>query len=112
MQDLDPADVRFIVQQDGPPERDFTAKLSVFFEQVNANLKAYLCRVHYGDPNQVSVAICLASPDGQQMALVNGASQIFRETFGAHEHIDIMFIGADQMVTIEKVCQPFYSNLR
>lgn len=111
-QQLGPADVRFVGQQDGPIEKDFTSRLSAFFEQKKANLAAYLCRVHYGDPSQVSVAICLASPDGQQIEIVDGISLIFREMFGQHEHVDIMFIGEEQVLSIEQVCRPFYTTLR
>jgi hypothetical protein len=109
MQELNPADATFIAQQDGEVEKEFTSKVNVFFEESKANLAAYLCRVHYGDPKQVSVAVCLASPVGEQMELVEGISKIFREMFGQHEHVDIMFIGEEQQRLISDVCRPFYN---
>ena len=108
MQELNPTNVTFIAQQDGEVEKEFTSKVNVFFEEANANLTAYLCRVHYGDPKQVSVAVCLASSTSEQVEIVEGISGIFREMFGQHEHVDIMFIGEEQQTLISKVCAPFY----
>jgi len=107
MENFSPDDVVFIAQQDGPVEQEFTSAVSAFLEQVGANLKAYLCQVHYEDPEQVFIAVCIASPEGEQMKLVDGISQIFRAMFGAEEHVDIMFIDVEQVPAIEEVCESF-----
>jgi hypothetical protein len=110
MQKLNPNDVIFITQQKGEIEKKFTSRVNTLFTNINANLTAYLCRVHYGDPKQVSVAVCLASPLGEQVEIVEGVAKIFRDMFGPHEHLDIMFIGEEQHRLISNVCNPFYGG--
>jgi hypothetical protein len=102
--------VYFIGQQDGLIEIEFTSQVSVFLEDSGTRATAYLCRLHYGTPDQVSVAVCIASPDGEQMGVVNGISSIFQKMFGQHEHLDIIFVDNDQQSSISDVCEPFYQS--
>lgn len=112
MQEFESKNVTFIAQQDGPIEKVLTSKLASFFRRTNAKLDAYLCRVHYGNPNQISIAICLASQEGKQVEIVDGISRIFQELFAQHEHVDIIFIGGEQLLSIAQNCDPFYEWTR
>ena len=109
MQELNVARIHFIGAQDGPAEREFLAKISGVIERSpDAVSSAYLCRVHYGKPSDVSVALCMACPNGDSRSLVEAISAVFREMFGSHEHLDMLFLNEEQEEQIRSVCSPFY----
>ena len=108
MQELNAGGIHFIGQQDGDIEREFLAKISNVLENASAALSAYLCRVHYGNPNDINVALCIASSKGESRALIESLSAIFREMFGSQEHLDMLFLNEEQEQQIRSVCSPFY----
>ncbi len=108
MQERDATGIQFIGQQDGAIEREFTAKVSEFLqESASPMLSAYLCRVHYGDPKCISVAVCIASSNSPSQELLDGIAAIFHSMFGAHEHLDMLFLNGEQQSRLRPVCKPF-----
>jgi hypothetical protein len=106
-QELQVPEIQFLREQDGPPERLLKERLSaafVFHRQLN---RAYLAQVRYAD--QIGVALCLSCADGPSQKLAEVVGEFFGLIFGAHEHLDIVFVGEDQEPALRRVCPPFYS---
>ena len=106
-QKLQVPEIQFLADQDGPPERLLKEHLStvfVFHRQLN---RAYLAQVRYAD--EIGVALCLSCADGPSQNLAAVVGEVFGSIFGAHEHLDIVFVGEDQEPALRRVCRPFYS---
>lgn len=109
MQELDAIKIHFLNQQDGEIEKQFLSNVSKVFRKYPAFVtSAYLCRIHYGDPNSQSVALCMTSQHGHPREILEEASRVFREMFGPHEHLDMLFLTGEQVTKIQAVCNPFY----
>jgi hypothetical protein len=76
----------------------------VFHRQLD---RAYLALVRYAD--ETGVALCLCCADGPNQKLAEVVGEVFGSIFGAHEHLDIVFVGEDQDLALRRVCRPFYS---
>ena len=106
-QQLQVSGVQFIGEQDGPPERMLKERLSaafVFHRQLD---RAYLALVRYADETGVALSLSCAGGPSQKLAEVVG--EVFGSIFGAHEHLDIVFVGEDEELALRRVCRPFYS---
>lgn len=99
--------VRFLGEQDGPVEREFKQRLVELFGHDRRVGAAYLARVAYSDATPVLVALCLHAESGQERDLAENAAQIFSSMFGRHEHLDILFLDAQQETELSKVCPAF-----
>lgn len=106
-QELRVPEIEFLGEQDGLPERMLKERLSaafVFHRQLD---RAYLALVRYAD--ETGVALCLSCPDGRNQKLAEVVSEVFGSIFGAHERLDIVFVGVDHELALQRVCRPFYS---
>ncbi len=63
MEEHDAGGIHFIGEQIGNIEHIFTRKLSQFFQSFGQPISAYLCRVYYDNPSDVSIAVCIAAPN-------------------------------------------------
>lgn len=99
--------VMFVGEQDGPVEREFKQRLVEHFGHDRRVGAAYLARVAYSDATPVLVALCLRAEPGQERDLAENAAQIFSSMFGRHEHLDILFLDAQQETELSKVCPAF-----
>jgi len=103
--------LRFLGDQDGPPERELKSRLSELFRQANVVSRAFLARVLYG-PNEIAVALCIRlRTDGAEENLAKEIAQIFSEMFGQHEHLDIVFLRSSQEADLLRVCRPFHTAM-
>jgi hypothetical protein len=105
--ELQVREIRFLGEQDGPPERLLKQRLCaafVFHQQLEC---AYLAQVAY--PDESGVALCLHCADGEDSQLAEVIGEVFASIFGAHEHLDVLFVSEDQEAALRRVCRPFYA---
>jgi SseB protein C-terminal domain len=102
--------IRFFGEQDGVPERELKSRLAEFFERDQSVRKAYLARVGYDEHSPVAVALCLRTQFGPDRGVAEKVGKIFATMFGAHEHLDIMFLGNEEESELAKVCPPFFGK--
>ena len=100
--------INFIGEQDGPPERELKAELTVLFAKLRLVTTAYLARITYGDAGTVQVALCVRAQPGQNRMFAERVGRIFGAMFGSHEHLDIIWLTPEQEPALTKVCRPFY----
>lgn len=106
---LTPPKITFVGEQDGPPERDLTARFMEMFRDEESVLRAYLARAEYGDGTGTHVVLCIRSENGECPTLHPKIGAIFAGMFGSHEHLDTLFIRDDQEQELSRVCRPFYT---
>jgi hypothetical protein len=100
--------IRFLGEQDGPPERELKAKLKDLFQLDQSVNTAYLAKVVYGEESHVSVALCLKIRFKTDRGLMEEVGKIFASMFGQQEHLDIVFLSDDQESELTTVCPPFF----
>ncbi len=101
--------VRFICEQDGPPERELKIRLVDFFQRDRSVKMAYLARVTYGDASRLGVALCLRTQFGADPGMAEKIGRIFASMFGRSQHLDIVFITPEQEASLVGVCRPFFT---
>ncbi len=107
-QEIQVPQIRFLGEQDGPPERELKDKLKDLFQLDQSVNAAYLAKVIYGEESPVIVALCLKIRFKTDSGLVKKVGRIFASMFGQHEHMDILFLSDDQESELAKVCPPFF----
>jgi hypothetical protein len=107
IEEVNVSSLRFLGSQDGAPESRLKAKLVEVLKDDRNVRAAYLAKVAYGDAAQTSVALCLSSSSPNE-ATVSKAGSAFASMFGAHEHLDFLFLSNDQEKELAKVCAPFF----
>ena len=100
--------IRFVSEQDGPPEKELKAALADAFRRWPTVERAYLCRVTYDNPYAHEVALCLRTLSKPNRQLVNDASAVFASLFGKDQHLDILFLTDAQETEVALVCPLFY----
>jgi hypothetical protein len=106
------SEINFIQEQVGLSENELKERIvAILRSDMNVD-RAYLAQVEYGSKKNFSIALCLASKCSEDKQLVNNVAAIFRCMFGAHEHLDIIFLKIEQEIQLRKVCCPFYSSSR
>jgi hypothetical protein len=98
----------FLGEQDGPPEQDLKNKLVILFGQLRLLNIAYLAVVRYGDAASSNVALCVRGQPGQNRMFAERGGRVFASVFGSHEHLDVIWLTAEQESSVAKVCRPFY----
>ena len=101
-------EVKFLGEQDGPPERDLKQELIELFRPKHEITAAYLAKVSYGTDPQVNVALCLQSLTGHDSRLMSEVAKVFSQKFNTHEHLDTIFIRDAQASELANVCKPFF----
>lgn len=107
-QQLTASVVRFVGEQDGPPERDLKACFVEQFKYEPTVERAYLARADYDDGTGAHVALCVKCFCGGDQTLNARVADIFADMFGSHEHLDVIFLRDDQEQELSQVCPPFY----
>lgn len=103
-------ELRFLGEQDGPPERELKFRLAQLFHSNKNVTTAYLARVSYG-PESFAVALCLRARSGADRGLVEKVGKIFASMFGGHEHLDIIFVDEVQEAELASICTPFFPKV-
>jgi hypothetical protein len=96
-------------EQDGPPERELKSRLIELFRREKGVRAAYLARVVYADDQENAVALCLRA-DRLGGNVIGKVGEIFAALFGAHEHLDTLFLDEAQEAELAKCCTPFWRS--
>jgi len=102
--------VVFLVEQDGPPERELKSRLVELLVVQQSVSRAYLARVAYEGSPAESVALLLRAKAAPDESLLEKVGKIFTSLFGRHEHLDMMFINDVQEIELAKCCRPFFNT--
>lgn len=98
--------VRFLGEQDGPPEKILKGRLTEFFQRDKSVQRAYLAKINLG--TQDGVALCLKTQFGTDRGMAEKVGGIFAMVFNAQEHLDIIFLSHAQEDEVSKLCKPFF----
>ena len=98
----------FVAEQDGIPERELKAKLVEHFVRNRSLESAFLVRVQYGNSEELKVALCLNVR--RDVSLARCAAAEFKQMFGSHESLDILFLNRSQLQQIQRAAKPFYTR--
>jgi len=101
---------KFLCEQDGIPERELKQSLIEALNKRSHVRSAYLARVEYDKPDEMNVALCIKMDKEDDPALRKEIGNIFAGLFGAHEHLDVLFLRDEQVTEIRSVCNAFYEN--
>jgi hypothetical protein len=104
--------IRFLSEQDGPIERKLKTGLTNLFGRDKGVSRAYLVALDYGNPNAQSVALCLRTLSGPDVALIEEVQRVFSSLFGPNEHLDIVFISNEQEIDLMNICNAFFARER
>lgn len=104
------AQLVFLGEQDGPPERELKEQLAKLFLSSSTVKSAYLARIAYESQSTPGVALCLRTESAQDQTLVENAGKIFASMFGTSEHMDIVFLDERQETELLKVCRAFFCS--
>jgi hypothetical protein len=102
--------LRFLGEQDGPPERELKLKLTRLFEPDERISRAYLAIADLGPGTSPAVILCLRTVMGPDRALINRILEQFAAQFRTSETLDILFIDSEQEAELAAVCKPFYAR--
>jgi hypothetical protein len=105
-----PQRTEFIGEQTGPVEDEIKARFCEVFDEVLTVQSAYLARLEYDDQPGHSVSLCIRSTSGIDASLQKRLGEVFAAMFKSSEHLDILFLRADQEQQLKKVCRPFYET--
>ena len=106
--ELTPQTTKFIAEQDGPPERELKARFVELLRQQPRVERAYLALAEHNDGTGAHVILALRCSCGEDASLIGNLADVFSSMFGAHEHLDIMFIQEDEERQLQAICAPFY----
>jgi hypothetical protein len=101
------AEVYFLCEQDGVPERDLKRVLIGVFRRYPDIKRAYLVRVQYGRGDAMDVALCLEANVASKTPVAE-VSRKFAALFGKDQHLDILYLSPPQSKDITRVANPFY----
>ena len=102
--------LQFVGEQIGQTENELKVELCRLFDGHARPLRAYLARVEYGGDKDPHVALCLRAEGGEDLELVDKVASVFSKMFGAHEHLDILFVTEGQEEDLRQTCCPFFQS--
>jgi hypothetical protein len=100
--------IRFLGEQDGPPEQEIKARWQSILATFPDVLRAYLAIASFGQSQNYQVVLCIRSKMGNNPLVVDALAQPFREMFNAATPLDIIFLNEAQEEDVKKVCRAFY----
>ena len=103
-------EIRFLGEQNGPPEQLLKDRLADFFRRDRSVSRAYLARVDFGEGKEASVVLAARTQFGPDKGMVEKVGTIFADVFNAKEHLDIMFLTDSQEAELTKTCKPFFEQ--
>ena len=104
-------ETQFLVEKDGQSERDLKALLVDLLKREKSVHRAYLARIAFGEPKEISVALFLwADTANNHRAMVKLISDAFASMFHASQHMDIMFLSDAQETQLRKCCKAFFDR--
>jgi hypothetical protein len=100
--------IRFVGEQEGPPERLLKDRFAELFRQDKAISTAYLTRADLGS-GSISVVLGLRA-SGADKQVVEKVGSIFASIFAGREHLDVLFLSEAQEAQLTQVCKPFFKQ--
>src|SRR6185312_12074282 len=98
--------MRVICEQDGASERVLKQRLTALFKTRFEVERAYLTAVSYGSDR--AVALLIKCTTGDSPELVGHIGRLFGTIFDTKEHLDVVFVSADQEMSVQTLCAPFF----
>jgi hypothetical protein len=74
--------IRFVGEQDGPPERQLKAELNALLAQRSHVQRAYLARAVYDDPQLINIVLAIHSTSQNAVVSSSSSENPFRATPG------------------------------
>jgi hypothetical protein len=101
--------INFICEQNGESEVLLKRSISLFFKDNDFDCRAYLVKVSCFNTtnNDFNVLLCLKGGERKD-SILSGVGKVFKNIFGSHEYLDIIFIDDVQEKAVRSVCCPFY----
>lgn len=99
--------VRFLDEQDGPPERLLKDRLVELFRQDKTISAGYLAKGDFGN-GSIGVILGLRTTSGPNKQIVEHVGEIFGLIFAGKEHLDILFLSEAQEAQLKQVCEAFF----
>lgn len=109
-QEIRVLEIRFLGEQDGPPEQLLKNRLADFFRRDRSVSRAYLAQVDFGEGKDTSVVLGLRTKFGSDKDIIEKVGTIFADVFDGKEHLDIMFLNDGQETQLSKACSPFFNE--
>jgi hypothetical protein len=100
--------VDFLGEQDGRVERELKQELRRVLEAESQISAAYLARIVYEDSKAPEVALCVRATLTDRKGLVERVGSVFAGIFSRDQHLDIVFLDADEEELLQSVCSAFY----
>ena len=103
--------MRFVGEQDGPPEHLLKDRLCELFHQDKTISAAYLARAVIGN-NPISVVLGLRATGHPDRRVIEKVGSVFASIFSAKQHLDIVFLSRMQEAALKEVCRSFFLQAR
>src|SRR5450755_3042776 len=100
--------IRFLCEQDGPPERTLKERLAHLLRFFPAVKRAYLVKIDFGAPENSGVVLAVRSKLEPDRDLVEKVGEVFASVFNAEEHLDVIFLNDKQEAELTNCCKPFF----
>jgi hypothetical protein len=100
--------IRFLCEQDGPPERILKERISHLLSFDSTVNSAYLVKVEVGTRQDVGVVLAIGRQSGADPRLVEKVGEVFASVFNGKEHLDIMFLDDAREAELATCCKPFF----
>lgn len=102
--------ITFKGEQDGSSEQELKNAFYAYFSENAGVDKSFLARVTYNNQPEQNIALCLVAPKANKEEIVQNIGRLFRNMFGADQHLDILFIDKKQEKDASKVCKSFFER--
>lgn len=101
--------IRFVGEQDGPPERELKDSWVPILQCRPEVQRAYLARVIFDNRDSGDVVLAVRSTAGYDPALEQELGKTFMLSgFLSTVHLDVVFLTPEQDGQIAAMCPPFY----
>lgn len=104
--------IRFLGEQDGPPQREFKRRAVELLQETATIRRAYLARVAYDQSPRQHVALCIASDAAQELDAFLAVADLFAEMFPGHAELDQFLLDPEMESGARLTCRPFYTARR
>ena len=101
--------IRFVGEQDGPPERELKNRWAPILQRKSEVQRAYLARVLFDGRDSVDVVPAVRSTTGYDASLEQELGNVSASSeFSSKCHLDIVFLTPEQDAQIAAACTPFH----
>ena len=102
----DVQDIVFLGEQDGPAEQQLKERLAALLALHGGVTAAYLVRAVIDGETSVILGLRAEGADESELARKIGA--VFASIFNPRAHLDVVFLSAEQLAAVSRVCRAFY----